>query len=81
MAKLINQAYAEKKQSSDVQFGKLIEEERAKRLKTIDTDAAAEQARVEQLEKEYEARLARERDAETGNAQAAGQAPLSTPPQ
>jgi hypothetical protein len=28
---LINSAYAEKKQGSDVQFGKLIEEERAKR--------------------------------------------------
>lgn len=62
--RLINQAYAEKKQGSDVQFGKLIEEERARRLKTIDKDAAEEQARVEQLEKEYEARLARERAGE-----------------
>ncbi|MCH7629717.1 hypothetical protein [Novosphingobium percolationis] len=64
MAKLINQAYAEKKQSTDVQMGKLIEEERAKRLQTIDADAAAEQARVEQIEKEYDARIARERAAE-----------------
>lgn len=61
---LVNRAYAEKKNSPDVQFGKLIEEERAKRLETIDAEAAAEQARVEQIEKEYEARLKRERDGE-----------------
>lgn len=59
---LVNRAYAEKKSSPDVQFGKLIEDERAKRLQTIDADAAAEQARVEQIEREYEARLKRERD-------------------
>lgn len=62
--RLIHDAYAEKKQSGDVQFGKLIEQERERRLQTIDKDAADEQARVEQLEKEYDARLARERDAE-----------------
>lgn len=62
LTRLIDRAYAEKKNSSDVQFGKLIEEERAKRLETIDADAAAEQARVEQIEKEYEARLKRERE-------------------
>jgi hypothetical protein len=39
-------------------------QERERRLQTIDKDAADEQARVEQLEKEYDARLARERDAE-----------------
>ena len=83
MAKLINQAYAEKKQATDVQMGKLIEEERAKRLQTIDVDAAAEQARVEQLEKEYDARIARERAAEGAPAPSATPAPssLATPPQ
>lgn len=83
MAKLINQAYAEKKQATDVQMGKLIEEERAKRLQTIDADAAAEQARVEQLEKEYDARIARERAAEGAPSTSAAPAPdaLSTPPQ
>ncbi|MCW1382332.1 hypothetical protein OLX02_05810 [Novosphingobium sp. KCTC 2891] len=84
MAKLINQAYAEKKQATDVQMGKLIEEERAKRLQSIDKDAAAEQGRVEQLEKEYDARLARERAAESATtqpAQPAAPAPLSVPPQ
>ncbi|WP_144904662.1 hypothetical protein [Novosphingobium taihuense] len=62
LSKLIDKAYAEKRNSTDVQFGKLIEEERAKRLQTIDADAAAEQGRVEQIEKEYEARLKRERE-------------------
>ena len=69
MAKLIDRAYAEKKQASDVQFGRLIEEERAKRLQSIDKDAAAEQGRVEQLEKEYEARLARRSEEHTSELQ------------
>jgi len=73
LSKLIDRAYAEKKNGPDVQFGKLIEEEREKRLSTIDTDAAAEQARVEQIEREYEARLKRERDGVP--------APAPTPPQ
>jgi len=81
LAKLINNAYAEKRQSSSVRFGKLIEAERAKRLQSVDADAAAEQARVESLEKQYEARLARERtagDTAPGNAPATGS--LATPP-
>ena len=41
-------------------MGKLIEAERQKRLSTIDAAAAEEQARVETLEKEYEAKLKRE---------------------
>lgn len=84
MSQLINSAYAEKKQGSDVHFGKLIEEERAKRLKTIDADTAAEQARVEVLEKEYEAKLKRESDDDTQPAAPtvpAPNAPLAAPPQ
>ncbi len=84
MSQLIHNAYAEKKQGSDVQFGKLIEEERAKRLKTIDADTAAEQARVEVLEQEYEAKLKRERDGDTPTAVPTApqtNAPLATPPQ
>ena len=60
---LIDAAYKEREGGSDVRFSQLIEEERAKRLSTIDASAAAEQARVEELEKEYEARLKAERDA------------------
>lgn len=80
VSRLINAAYAEKKQSSDVQFGRLIEEERAKRLQTIDADTAAEQARVEVLEKQYEEKLAKERAAEDA-AGAATPPPAITPPQ
>ena len=82
LAKLINNAYAERKQSSDVHFGKLIEAEREKRLQSVDTEAASEQARVESLEKEYDARLAKERT--QGDTQPAGARPapgsLAAPP-
>ncbi|KUR77349.1 hypothetical protein [Novosphingobium sp. Fuku2-ISO-50] len=82
LAKLINNAYAERKQSSSVRFGKLIEAEREKRLESVDADAAAEQARVESLEKEYDARLAKERT--QGDAPPAGARPapgsLAAPP-
>ena len=75
MAKLIDAAYAEKREGGDIRFGQLIETERAKRLSTLDSEAAATQARVEQLEKEYDARIKAERDAEIpGTA-----APLPTP--
>jgi hypothetical protein len=61
--KLIDAAYAEKEGSSDVRFSELIQQEREKRLSTIDEEAAAEQERVEMLEREYEARLEAERAA------------------
>jgi hypothetical protein len=84
MAKLINRAYEEKKNSSDVQFGKLIEEERAKRLQSVDADAAAEQGRVEQLEKAYDEKLKREREATAADnpapAKPATAPDLATPP-
>ena len=54
--KLIHDAYAEKKTSSDVQFGKLIEQERAKRLSTLDQQAADTQSDVEQAERAYDQR-------------------------
>lgn len=54
--KLINTAYAEKREGSDVKFGQLIADERAKRLSTIDAEAAATQARVEEAERQYDER-------------------------
>lgn len=54
--KLIDNAFAEKREASDVRFSDLIQAEREKRLATIDAEAAATQSRVEQAEKEYEAR-------------------------
>lgn len=50
---MIDQAYAEKRTDASVRFAQLIEEERARRLETIDADAAATQADVEAAEKEY----------------------------
>ncbi len=62
---MIDEAYADREASSDVRFGQLVEEARAERLSTIDADAAAEQERVEMVEREYMERLARERGVET----------------
>jgi hypothetical protein len=50
---MIDQAYAEKRTDATVRFAQLIEEERARRLATIDADAQAAQADVEAAEKEY----------------------------
>lgn len=54
--KLLNNYAAEKKASPDVQFSKMIEAEREKRLSHIDADAAKTQADVEAAEKDYDAR-------------------------
>lgn len=60
---LIDAAYAERRGGADVRFGQLVAEERERRLSTIDEEAAATQARVEQLEREYEAKLRAEDEA------------------
>ena len=62
-AAMIEAAYAEKAAGSDVRFSQLIEQERAERLSEIDGEAAATQARVEELERAYMERLEAERDA------------------
>lgn len=73
---MINAAYADKREASNVRFSQLIAAARAERLSTIDADAAAEQERVEQIEREYLERLARERDgALPGEASASPPAP------
>lgn len=66
--KLIDAAYAEKKEATDVNFTKMIQEERARRAAKVDAEAAATQARVEQAEQAYEAR------------QRAAQDPVAPPP-
>ena len=63
-AKMIEAAYAEKRNSSDVRAAELIAEARAERLATIDAEAAATQARVEEIERQYMERLERERATE-----------------
>jgi hypothetical protein len=80
MAKLIHDAYAERKQPSDVHFGKAIEAERAKRAATIDATTAAEQARVEQIEKQYDERKAAEEAIKAGKVPAPPSDPATPPP-
>ena len=58
--KLLAAARGEQKESGADRFGELISKARAERLSTIDADAADEQGRVEQLEKEHEERKAAE---------------------
>ncbi|RPF71353.1 hypothetical protein [Aurantiacibacter spongiae] len=58
---MIEAAYQERAQGSDVRFSQLIAEARNERLAEIDAEAAATQARVEELE---DAELARRRAAQ-----------------
>lgn len=69
-AKMIEAAYQERRTSSDVRAGELISQQRAERLQTIDAEAAATQARVEELERQYMARVQAE-DAGTAPARPA----------
>jgi hypothetical protein len=62
--KFIEAAYKDRAEADNIRFGQLIEQARAERMSTIDADAAAEQARVESIEREYMQRLERERDGE-----------------
>ena len=78
---MIDTAYAEKKAAADVQFSAMIEAERQKRMATMDVDAAATQARVEQAEKDYEARQRVNQDAGAGGAAQPPAAPLPAPQQ
>ena len=61
---LIRRAYGEKKTSEAVRFSDLIAAAREERLAEIDENAADEQARVEQIEREYMERLEKERASE-----------------
>jgi hypothetical protein len=73
--KFIEAAYKDRAEEEGVRFGKLIEEARAERLSTIDADAAAEQERVEMIEREYMQRLERERAGEVPDEGALPQPP------
>ncbi|MDE2405811.1 MAG: hypothetical protein KGM17_14175 [Sphingomonadales bacterium] len=74
--RFIQNAYAEKKQGTDVHFSEMLAKEREKRAATVDADAAATQARVEQAEKDYEAR----QRAQAESAEAAKNAPPAPAP-
>lgn len=53
VSQMVQTAYAEKDSDPSLRFSELIAEERAKRLATIDEDAADTQDRVEEAEREY----------------------------
>ena len=75
--KFIEAAYKDKSEADAVRFGLLIEQARQERLSTIDADAAAEQSRVEMIEREYMQRLEKERQ---GELPGEGQTPPPAPP-
>lgn len=56
--KLLTQAYAESGQDETVNWGRLIEEERQKRLSRIDEEAEAVEERLREIEAQREAREA-----------------------
>lgn len=60
---MIDAAYQDKQEGSKVRFAQLIEQARQERLSGIDASAAAEQSRVEEIEREYLERLEQERNA------------------
>lgn len=78
-SKLIRDAYVEKATGDDVRMAELIAAERAKRLSTIDAEAAETQKRVEQAEKDYLARQQALENAEDA-AKAAPPPPASPEP-
>jgi len=78
--KLIERAAAERANSTDIRFSELIAVEREKRLATIDTSAAEEQARVEEEERAYEARKAQGQSGQAAGGQVeAGQSGQPAP--
>jgi hypothetical protein len=54
----------DKDEAEGVRFGQLIEKARQDRLSNIDAEAAAQQERVEMIEREYMKRLEQEREGE-----------------
>lgn len=77
LQQIIDTAYAERRASSDVRFSQLIAEERERRLATVDADAAETQARVEDAERDYEARQRAQAEAD---ATASGRHPEAQEP-
>ena len=69
-AQLIEAAYEEKRTGPGVRAAELIAQARGERLATIDAEAAATQARVEELERQYMERVAREQAGEVAPAPA-----------
>ena len=82
---LIDAFYADRREGPAVRFSELIAAARAERLSTIDADAAEQQSRVEELERQYMERLERERagalPGEAVTTPPGDAEPIMTPPQ
>ena len=79
-AKMIEEAYQERRTGSDVRAGELIAAQRAERLQTIDAEAADTQARVEELERQYLERARAEEAGEVAPRQADPNTPVVVQP-
>ena len=75
LTKIIEAAYAERRGGPGVRAAELIAQARGERLATIDAEAAATQARVEELERQYMERV----QAEDAGAAAPPSAPSGAP--
>jgi len=80
LTRIIEAAYAERRGGPSVRAAELIAEARAERLATIDAEAAATQARVEELEREYMERVQREDAGEVAPPAAASGSPVVVNP-
>lgn len=78
-AEMIAQAYQERRAGPGQRASELIAAARAERLSTIDAEAAATQARVEELERQYMERQQREAAAAGDGAAPQTTTPQSTP--
>ena len=79
-AQLIEAAYEEQRTGPGVRAAELIAQARGERLATIDAEAAATQARVEELERQYMERLEREREGAGADSDAPTSGPRAVEP-
>jgi hypothetical protein len=79
-AQMIAAAYEEKATGPGVRAAELIAQARTERLATIDAEAAATQARVEELERQYMERVQREDAGEVAPPPAASGTPVEVNP-
>jgi hypothetical protein len=80
LTKIIEAAYAEKRGGPGVRAAELIAQARGERLATIDAEAAATQARVEELERQYMERVRQEDAGEVAPAAAPSDKPVVVDP-
>ena len=80
LTKIIDAAYAERRGGPGVRATELIAQARGERLATIDAEAAETQARVEELERQYMERLAREEAGEVAPPSGSSSTPVVVNP-